>query len=203
MFAARSYEAIRPPPSPAIAAESAKATMRVRVRLMPIDEAATSLPRTASRYRPVVPLRTQMTMTLDDDQDDERQDEERPIVVRRAEVERPDRAAGAPRPARSRRRPTRGAGSRCRRSTRTRASRATRRRRRAATREPRPSRRRSRRSARRGASRGSPRCRRAVASCAVAHAPMAPKVARHNEICPPSPVITVIDKKMIAQDRGL
>ena len=38
-----------------------------------------------------------------------------------------------------------------------------------------------------------------VASCAVAHAPIAPNVARHSEICPPIPVTTVIDKKMIAR----
>ena len=39
---------ISPPPSPAIAAESANATIRVRRWLMPIDAAATSLPRIAS-----------------------------------------------------------------------------------------------------------------------------------------------------------
>ena len=37
---------------------------------------------------------------------------------------------------------------------------------------------------------------------AVAHAPIAANVAWHNEICPAKPVITVIDKKMIDEDRG-
>ncbi len=38
-----------------------------------------------------------------------------------------------------------------------------------------------------------------VASCAVVHAPIAAKVATHSEISPAIPVITVIERKIVAR----
>ena len=47
-------------------AETAKAVIRARAGEMPIDSAATSLPRSARSVRPTVPPRIWITATADD-----------------------------------------------------------------------------------------------------------------------------------------
>ena len=51
------------PPTPAIAPDSAKTTMRCQAGFTPSPAVAVSLPRMAARLRPTVPLRTSITMT--------------------------------------------------------------------------------------------------------------------------------------------
>ena len=81
-------------------AESANATTRgCAPALMPIAVAAVSLPRSASRYRPVVPRRTRITRVPTDGEHRHAEEEER-VVVRRTnsgsrDVER-ERAAADP-----------------------------------------------------------------------------------------------------------
>ena len=64
-----------------MAAESANAMTRDRAGLIPTAAAAVSLPRSASRYLPVVPRRMSDDERPDDGQHHDGEDEERVVVV--------------------------------------------------------------------------------------------------------------------------
>ena len=93
------WVASSPPPRPAIPADTANARIRIRVGLMPIDCAAVSLPRSAARNRPVVPLRTRITKNDDGDQDHDAQQQERAVVDEPDRARHPHRARAAAHPA--------------------------------------------------------------------------------------------------------
>src|SRR3954470_24755096 len=188
------YVTISPPPSPAIAADSANATMRARRWLIPIDDAATSLPRIASSERPVVPPRTQITAMLTST---------RMISERTRYALSPWLKSIGPSTGRGTTRicvppPTQPSWSTTWSKKNANAS--------VASDKKMPPRRiigiaiTAPTAAAITAPTnialitGSPAC---VASCAVAAAPTAANVAWHSEIWPAKPVITVIDKKMI------
>src|SRR5680860_365147 len=180
-----------PPPSPAIPAETANARMRARAGLIPIDWAATSLPRNASRNRPVVPLRMSTTS---------------PATAASTSTQNRKNILSSSRPAgRGTRRgrmppPTQSKGTNTLSNISANAS--------VASERNTPPRRKAgiASSAPTAAASAAPTSRvgstprpQVSTICAVANAPMPAKVAWESETCPPIPVMTVIDRKIVAK----